>query len=87
MAAKRKIEIFSAGCPTCEESTQQMLAATCPSCKIEVLNMRERAISTRAQRLGIRSLPAIVIDGILADCCSSRGLDIATLQAAGLGQA
>ena len=87
MEAKRKIEIFSAGCPTCEESIQQIQAAACPSCEIEVLDMRESAIATRAQRLGIRSLPAVVIDGILAGCCSSRGPDIATLQAAGLGQA
>ena len=87
MQAKRKIEIFSAGCPTCKESIQQIQAAACPSCEIEVLDMRERAIASRAQQLGIRSLPAVVIDGTLADCCSTHGPDIATLQAAGLGQA
>ena len=87
MEAKRKIEIFSAGCPTCEESIQQIQAAACPSCEIEVLDMRESAIATRAQHLGIRSLPAVVIDGTLAGCCSNRGPDIPTLQAAGLGQA
>ena len=48
--------------------------------------MGESAIAARAQRLGIRSLPAVVIDGTLASCCSGRGPDIATLQAAGLGQ-
>jgi glutaredoxin 3 len=33
-----------------------------------------------------RSVPAVVIDGKLADCCAGRGLDEATLRAAGLGQ-
>lgn len=87
MNVKRIIEIFSAGCPTCEESIQQIQAAACPSCEIEVLDMRESDVATRAQHLGIRSLPAVVIDGTLADCCSTRGPDLATLQAAGLGQA
>jgi len=32
----------------------------------------------------IRSVPAVVIDGTLADCCT--GPDETTLQAAGLGQ-
>jgi hypothetical protein len=87
MKAKRRIEIFSAGCPTCEDNIQQIQAAACPSCEIEVLDMRENAIAIRAQRLGIRSLPAVVIDGMLAACCAGRGPDIATLQAAGLGRA
>lgn len=87
MNTKRKIEIYSAGCPTCQESIQLIRAAACPSCEIEVLDMQVQSIAKRAQRLGIRSLPAVVIDGILADCCSTRGPDLATLQAAGLGQA
>jgi hypothetical protein len=33
-----------------------------------------------------RSVPAVVIDGKLADCCTGRGPDEATLRAAGLGQ-
>lgn len=87
MKAKRKIEIFSAGCPMCKESIQQIRAAACPSCEIEILDVRASAIATRASRLGIRSLPAVVIDGTLATCCTGSGPDLATLQAAGLGQA
>lgn len=32
-------------------------------------------------------LPAVVIEGALADCCAGRGPDERTLRAAGLGQA
>jgi hypothetical protein len=51
-----------------------------------VLLMNDPVVSNRAKDLGIRSVPAVVIDGVLADCCVSRGPDEATLRTAGLGQ-
>ncbi len=87
MAAKRKIEIFSAGCPTCDEAVTKIKALACPSCEIVVLDMKDPAVAQRAKTLGVRSVPAVSIDGKLADCCSGRGPDEGTLRAAGLGQA
>ena len=58
----------------------------CPSCDIHVLDMNDPDVAARAKNLGIRSVPAVVIDGKLADCCSDRGPDLDTLKAAGLGQ-
>ena len=84
--AKRKIEIFSAGCPACEETIKLVNSVTCPSCEVSVLDMREKAVAGRAQSLGVRSVPAVVIDGKLADCCSGRGPDEKVLRSAGLGQ-
>lgn len=49
--------------------------------------MNDAAVASRAKGLGIRSVPAVVIDGELADCCTGRGPDEATLRSAGLGQA
>jgi len=86
MPAKRKVEIFSAGCPACEETIEMVRRIGCPSCDIVVLDMREEAVAERAKSLGIRSVPAVVIDGKLAECCAGRGPDEATLRAAGLGQ-
>ena len=85
MAAKRKVEIFSAGCPVCTDSIGQIEALVCSSCEVEVLDLREHEVSERAISLGIRSIPAVLIDGVLADCCSGRGVDMSVLQAAGLG--
>jgi len=48
--------------------------------------MKDPEVTGRANSLGIRSVPAVVIDGKLADCCAGRGPDEATLRAAGLGQ-
>jgi glutaredoxin 3 len=86
MNAKRTIEIFSAGCPACEETIQLLNRAACPSCDVTILDMRDPQVASRAKRLGIRSVLAVVIDGRLADCCAGRGPDEQTLRAAGLGQ-
>lgn len=86
MSAKRKVEVFSAGCPVCEETVELVHRVACPSCEVSVLDMKTRNVARRAKNLGIRSVPAVVIDGKLADCCAGRGLDEATLRASGLGQ-
>ena len=86
MSNTRSIEVFSAGCPACDETIEMVKRNTCPSCKITVLDMHDSAVANRAKSLGISSVPAVVIDGKLADCCSGRGPDAATLKTAGLGQ-
>lgn len=86
MTAKRRIEIFTAGCPACEETVALVNRVACPSCEVSVLDMNERDVAARAKSLGVRSVPAVAIDGKLADCCAGRGPEEATLRAAGLGQ-
>lgn len=86
MTDKCKIEIFSAGCPVCDDAVEMVKGIACQSCEVNVLNMKESAVAERAKSLGIRSIPAVVIDGKLADCCAGRGPDEATLKAAGLGE-
>ncbi len=86
MAGKRKIEVFSAGCPACEETVQLINRIACPSCEVTLLDMKKPAVANRAKEMGIRSVPAVVIDGKLADCCTDRGTDEATLRSAGIGR-
>jgi glutaredoxin len=87
MATKRTIELFSAGCPACEETVQLVNRIACPSCEVSVLDMNDPAIAKRAKSLGVRSVPAVAIDGKLADCCAGRGPEEAMLRTAGVGQA
>lgn len=87
MTAKRKVEVFSAGCAACEETIDIVKRAACPSCDVIVQDMKDIHVARRAKALGIRSVPAVVIDGELAGCCSGRGVDESVLRAAGLGQA
>lgn len=82
----RKIEIFSAGCDVCQDVVEQVKAAACPSCEVTVVSMTDTHVTARARSLGIRSLPAVVIDGRLASCCSGGGVDLDVLRSAGLGR-
>jgi len=86
MTTKRTIEVFSAGCPACDDAIAMVNNIACPSCDVSVLDMNDPNVASRAKSLGIGSVPAVVIDGKLADCCAERGPDEATLRAAGVGQ-
>jgi len=86
MSAKRKIEIFSAGCVVCNDVIDTVSRAACPSCEVIVLDMENIEVAKRARSLGVRSVPAVLIDGKLADCCAGRGVDLEVLRAAGLGR-
>ncbi|TXL80392.1 hypothetical protein FHP25_05005 [Vineibacter terrae] len=87
MAAKRTIEIFSTGCDVCAELVAQVRQAACDSCEVSVHAMQDADVAARAKALSIRALPAVVIDGTLADCCTGRGVDLAVLRNLGLGRA
>jgi glutaredoxin 3 len=84
-ANKRKIEIFSAGCTACEETVALVQRMACDSCEVTVLDMKQKDVVSRAKELGVRSVPAVVINGKLADCCSGRGPQEQVLKAAGIG--
>ena len=86
MSTKRQIEIFSAGCPLCQDTINLVNSLACASCEISVLDMNDKQVAARADKLGIRSVPAVAINGKLADCCTGRGVDENTLRGAGLGR-
>jgi hypothetical protein len=87
MATKRKVEVFSAGCAACNEVVEMTRRAACPSCEVTVQDMKDINVARRAKSLRIGSVPSVVIDGKLADCCAGRGVDEQVLRAAGLGKA
>ncbi|MFQ5754570.1 MAG: thioredoxin family protein [Acidiferrobacterales bacterium] len=86
MTEKRTVEIFVAGCPLCRKTVDLVKRIACPSCAVDVLNMNDPNVASRAIGLGIQSVPAVVIDGMLAEGCAGRGVDEATLRAASVGQ-
>lgn len=86
MTTKRKVEVFSAGCSVCNDAVKLVQSTACPSCEVDVLDMNNPNVASRAKSLGVQRVPAVVIDGKLADCCAGSGPDEATLQAAGVGQ-
>lgn len=58
----------------------------CPSCDVSVLDMQDPKIAARAKGLGIQAVPAVVINGKIADCCQERDFSEAALRAEGIGQ-
>lgn len=85
MNEKRQIEVFSAGCAPCEEAVKLIKAIACPSCEVHVLDMHQPQVAARASSYAIKKVPAVVVDGKLADCCQSGGVDEATLRQLGVG--
>lgn len=83
MADKRKVEVFSAGCGLCDEAVELVKKIACPSCEVTVHDMKNIEVVKRAKALGVRSVPAVVVNGKLA---SEGGVDEASLRAAGVGQ-
>ncbi len=85
MDTKRQIEVFSAGCSACEEAQAMVRRLACPSCEVTVHDMHNPAVAAQAKAYGIHAVPAVVIDGQLAACCTGFGPVEATLKAAGIG--
>ena len=80
MNSKRTVEIFSAGCALCHEVIDVVRKEAGSSCQIIVRDMMDARVLARAEKFDIRSIPAVVIDGKLASCCTGRGVDIQTLK-------
>jgi glutaredoxin 3 len=82
---KRTVEVFSAGCPACEPTVQLVKSLACPSCDVQVLDMNKLDVAAKAKRYGVTTVPAVVIDGKLASCCTGAGPNKEALRAAGVG--
>lgn len=85
MQAKRSVEVFSAGCPACNEVEALVRRLACPSCGVAVLDMHDPAVAAKAKSHNVRTVPAVVVDGRLAACCTGPGPAEAALRAAGVG--
>ncbi len=48
MTDKRKIEVFSAGCPVCEDTVNLVNKTACPSCEVNILDMKKPEVAERA---------------------------------------
>ncbi len=84
--ARRQVEVFTAGCPLCEDAVALGKGLACPSCEVVVHDLRAdgEAVS-RARGYGVNAVPAVVVDGRLAECCTRGGMDEETLREAGVG--
>ena len=69
----RTIEVFSAGCAMCTETIDLAKTLAGSTHDVHVREMQSPEVVVHAKALGIRSLPAVLIDGRVAGCCAGRG--------------
>jgi glutaredoxin len=79
--ATHTIEVFSAGCPTCTEAVELVRRAA-GSQHVEVLNMNQPTVEAKAKQYGVHRVPAVAIDGKLAECCLQGGVQEDVIRAA-----
>lgn len=65
---------------------QLVKSIACENCDVQVLDMRtDKAVQARAKEYGLKRVPAVVVNGKLADCCRSGAVNAATLRNLGVG--
>lgn len=80
--SKHAIEIFSAGCATCREAIDMVRKIVGSDHTLQIHDMQHGDVAERAKALGVRSLPAVVVNGKVAGCCADRGPDERVLREA-----
>lgn len=85
---RHTIEVFSAGCPACEEGTKVVRGIAGSSHEVKIHDMQgDKAAQGRAKELGIHRVPAVVVDGRLAQCCDQNPVDATVLRSLIAGKA
>ena len=87
--AKRKIEIFTSGCPLCEPVVELVKKTACSACDVVVYDLNAGCSTNecreKAKRYGITRVPAVVVNGKLLDCCKTGSVSEQSLRNAGVG--
>lgn len=84
MARRIRIEVFSAGCPLCEDVIWKLHSIASNNCDIGILDMNHPWNVEKADKLGIHRIPAVLIDGELLDRCVLDDLNEELLIATGI---
>lgn len=86
--ANRHVEVFTTGCPGCAPVVELVEDMAGPGCEVVVRDLRSDAnAADRAAEYGLARIPAVVVDGELAECCrSGQGPTREGLTAAGVGR-
>ena len=91
VTAKRLVEVFTAGCPICDDTVRLVKSLVCSSCDLQIYDLREGCATNecrdKARRDGITAVPAVAVNGVLLGCCRREPITADRLRTAGLGQA
>ncbi len=86
---KRKVEVFTAGCPVCDPAVQMVKDLACSSCDVHVHDLNKGCETDEcrieAKKYGLKTVPAVVVNGKVCSCCDNEGPNKEDLKAAGVG--
>jgi hypothetical protein len=87
---KRNVEVFTSGCYLCDETVRLVKELACPSCDVTIYDLssscKTKECIEKSKAYGIHSIPTVVVDGKITECCQSGKPNKETLMAAGIGQ-
>lgn len=90
MENKRFIEVFTAGCSVCQPTVDMVKSMACTSCEVIVYDLSKpcdtKECLDKVKQYGIKSLPAVAVNGVLLDCCQQKGVSEEVLINSGIGQ-
>lgn len=88
--ARKKVEIFTSGCPVCESTVDLVERLACPSCEVIIYDLtkdNKKEIQDKAAFYGIERIPAVAVNGKLLECCETSYVSENSLREAGVGSA
>lgn len=88
--SKTKVEVFTAGCPVCDDTVKLVNELACPNCEVTVYDL-SKACETKeclekAKRYGITAVPTVVVNEKIASCCDRERPSREALLASGIGR-
>jgi hypothetical protein len=86
MTQKRKVEVFTAGCPVCQDVVDTVNDLVCPDCDVTMYNLNKNEGVEEAKAYGVTALPSVAVNGQLLECCKRGPITREELQTAGIGK-
>lgn len=85
---KKKVEVFTAGCSVCNPVIELIKNNASDSCDVVIYDLIKQCESKecllKVAEYGIKSVPAVAVDGELLNCCKSTGISREELVKAGV---
>ena len=88
--AKRKVEVFTSGCPVCEPVVELVNKVACSSCEVIIYDLNKGCDTNicreKAEEYGVTRIPAVAVDGELLKCCATGTINEQALRDVGVGR-
>jgi len=88
--AKRKVEVFTSGCPLCEPAIELVNKVASLSCEVIIYDLNKGSDTNigreKAKEYGVTRVPSVAVDAKLLECCKIGTVSEQALRDAGVDQ-